>query len=234
VAGTTELPPLAGTRLWLVDLDGGSALDDWLCLDADEQARAARFVFEHHRRRYVAAHAALRRLLAVHTGRSLEQVRYLVGEFGKPHLVDGADCSFNLSHSEDVGLIGIADSGDGGDIGVDVEVLRPVQDARALAVDNFTPAEQGTLSAANASERDLVFFWGWTRKEACLKAIGSGLSIRPASFEVGLTGAIRDVTIPTPQKSATVRVQSFRHGPRILGALARTVDCYSPARLTPA
>jgi 4'-phosphopantetheinyl transferase len=229
----TELPPLDGARLWLVDLDGGSAFDDWLCLDADEQARAARFVFEHHRRRYIAAHSALRRLLAAHTGRALEQVRYRIGEFGKPHLLDGTPCSFNLSHSEDVGLIGIADIGDNGEIGVDVEVLRPVLDASALAADNFTGPEQGTLSAANASERDLVFFWGWTRKEACLKAIGSGLSIRPDSFEVGLNGGIRDVTIQTPQKSATVRVQSFRHGPRVLGALARTVDCYSAARLTP-
>ena len=229
------LPPLDGVRLWLVDLDGGSAFDDWLCLDSDEQARAARFVFEHHRRRYIAAHSALRRLLAAQTGRTLDEIRYVVGEFGKPYLADSDGYVFNLSHSEDVGLIGIADdreAASGVGIGVDVEVLRLVPDATALAGANFTPSEQGTLSAADASDRDLTFFWGWTRKEACLKAIGSGLSIRPDSFEVGLTGALRDVTVRTPQKSATVKVQSFRHGPRVLGALATTVDCYSPPRLT--
>lgn len=220
-----------GARLWLVDLDAGSEFDDWLLLDPQEQARAARFVFEHDRRRYTAAHAALRRLLAAFTGRPTEEIRYVVGEFGKLHLVDDRGVTFNLSHSEDVGLIGI---GHGAALGVDVEVLRPVTDAPALAADNFTSAEQGTLSAAPASERDLVFFWGWTRKEACLKAIGSGLSIRPDSFEVGLTGAPRDVAIVTTLGDATVTVQSFLHGPRVLGALARTVDCYSPPRLTPA
>jgi 4'-phosphopantetheinyl transferase len=220
MTGLTELGPRGSARLWLVDLDAGSEPDGWACLDPDEQARAARFVFAHDRRRYVAAHSALRRLLAGHTGRALNEIRYVQGEFGKPRLTPASGCVFNLSHSEDVGLIGVSDSDE---LGVDVEVLRPVPDATALALHNFTAAEQATLSAAQAPDRDLVFFWGWTRKEACLKAIGSGLSIRPDSFEVGLRPDACDVTIQTDRGPATVRVQSFRHGPRVLGALAQTV-----------
>ena len=220
MAELTELGTLGSARLWLVDLDAGSEADDWPFLDPDEQARAARFVFTKDRKRYVAAHSALRRLLARHTGRALNDVRYVVGEFGKPHLTDSLDCAFNLSHSEDIGLIGIADSVE---LGVDVEVLRPVPDATALARDNFTPAEQATLSRAPAADRDLVFFWGWTRKEACLKATGSGLSISPKTFEVGLTGDARDLTVPTAGVASRIRVQSFRHGPRVLGALAQTL-----------
>lgn len=218
--GLTELDGRAGARLWLVDLDAGSESDGWELLDPDERARAARFVFEHDRKRYVAAHSALRRLLARYTGRALSDVRYTLGEFGKPSLTGAPGCTFNLSHSENVGLIGIADEGE---IGVDVEVLRPVLDATALSMDNFTPAEQASLFSASASDRDLVFFWGWTRKEACLKATGSGLSVAPKTFEVGLTGEDREVTMPTADGLSKVKVLSFRHGPRVLGALARTL-----------
>ena len=220
MTGLTELGTLGSARLWLVDLDAGSESDHWALLDPDEQSRAARFVFAHDRKHYIAAHGALRRLLALHTGRALNDVRYVLGEFGKPALANAPGCAFNLSHSEDVGLIGIADSGE---LGVDVEILRPVLDATALALDNFTPAEQATLSRASASERDLVFFWGWTRKEACLKATGSGLSIPPKTFEVGLTGEVRNVAIPTTSGLSQIKVQSFRHGPRVLGALAQTL-----------
>jgi len=218
--GVTELDGRAGARLWLVDLDAGSQSDGWELLDPDEQARAARFVFEHDRNRYVAAHGALRRLLARHTGRALSDIRYTLGDFGKPSLKGSPGCAFNLSHSENIALIGIAD--DGG-IGVDVEVLRPVLDATALSMDNFTPTEQASLFSASAAERDLVFFWGWTRKEACLKATGSGLSIAPKSFEVGLTGEDREVNVPSAAGVSKVKVLSFRHGPRVLGALARTL-----------
>ena len=219
-----EPPPLPAVEgfgqlhLWLIDLDAGSEAEDWLLLDEAEQSRARRFVFAHDRRRYVAAHAALRRLLSACTAQPPNLLRFRTGEFGKPFLVGLPACFFNLSHSQGAGLIGISSTAE---IGVDVEILRSIPDADALSRDNFSSAEQAALSSAQGPSRDLRFLSGWTRKEACLKAVGSGLSIHPATFEVGLEPETREVAIQSEAGLLGLRVGSFRHGTAILGALAQ-------------
>ena len=82
-------------------------------------------------------------------------------------------------------------------IGVDVELQRAVPDALALAARNFTPAEYADLRSLEGPERDVAFLRCWTRKEACLKAIGCGLSIEPRLVEVGQTPGRSRARIPT-------------------------------------
>ena len=147
------------------------------------------------------------------------------GPFGKPFLKDLPHkhrCAFNMSHSEDVALIAMADV-DAGEIGVDVEMLRPMPDAPSLARQNFSASECAELAATKPDDQALAFLLGWTRKEACLKAIGSGLSTAPNIFTAGLSMALRGVEITTPQGRARLLVHSFRHGPDIVGSLARIV-----------
>jgi 4'-phosphopantetheinyl transferase len=187
-------------------------------LSATERERAARLVFERDRRRYHAAHVALRQLLAARTGVPAVELTFNVGPFGKPSLQSAPRCAFNLSHSDDVAWVAMADSGE---IGVDVELLRPMPDATDLARHNFSAEECHELAAARPEDRALAFLLGWTRKEACLKAIGSGLSIAPNIFTAGLTMGPRSVDIATPEGTATVWVQSFRQGTDIVGSLAR-------------
>ena len=115
------LPPLLhDVKLWLVDLD--TPLDDlaqsWL--SPNEHARASRFVFRRDADRYRAAHVHLRQLLWQHC-RWPALAEFAIGTHGKPR----AECEFNLSHSDGHGLIGICESAQ---IGVDVEVLRVVDD----------------------------------------------------------------------------------------------------------
>ncbi len=204
--GVRALAPLGAVRLWRVDL--GRAPDEAAVatLSAAERARAGRFVFERDRRRYLAAHVALRSLLAQATGVAASQLGFGEGPFGKPFLPDAAAPSFNLSHSGDVALIGIGPPGT--EIGVDLEVRRTMSDALELAERHFAPAEIDTLRATPTDQRDHAFLRGWTRKEACLKAIGSGLSIAPQTFDAGIAASERIVVIVTPQGPRTVRVQS--------------------------
>src|SRR5205085_12445924 len=131
---------------------------------------------------------------------------------GKPWLADEAGWAFSLSHCGDVAAIAVTQQGA---IGVDLEVERDMPDALALAALNFTPSECEQLRALPGSERDAAFLRCWTRKEACLKAIGSGLSIAPCSFEAG-TGATRDhVVVPTDGG----RVRLLLGSPRVREAL---------------
>ena len=191
-------------------------LRSWL--SESEHRKAARFVFERDRRRYLVAHATLRRLLAVRMAVHPAELGFSEGAFGKPELRRIEACAFNLSHSEDLAVVLIAQQGE---VGVDIEMLRPMPDASALAERNFSHSECIDLRAVDAAARDQAFLTGWTRKEACLKAIGSGLSIAPDTFTAGLHHDRCTTTIPTPAGLATVTVQSFCHEERCVIAWAK-------------
>lgn len=180
--------PLAGVDLWLVDLDDATSATQapaLECLDAAELARAGRFHFEHDARRYRASHRALRQLLAQRTGQHPGELQMAHGRYGKPRLAGRDSPHFNLSHSGRWALIGLCDTAP---IGVDIEVPRPMDDLMALAERNFSPTEYGALQCLPPHQRQLAFLQCWTRKEACLKALGSGLSVEPSGFEAGVTG----------------------------------------------
>jgi 4'-phosphopantetheinyl transferase len=208
--------PIGGVRLWLVDLDGlaGESADLWL--SPSEQERAVRFVFPRDARRYRAAHAALRRLLALHCGLSA-QSEFEIGDHGKPRLKGRTAGEFNLSHSGGRALIGIG-SGDG--IGVDIELLRAVDDVWPMAEQNFSADEYAALRRAPPVALAQAFLSIWTRKEACLKAAGVGLSLSPASFEVGLGAEPTRTTLATGQESIDVCVQTLTLGAGMLAAVA--------------
>ena len=208
------LPPTAPMTLWWSDLDAPEAATrDATWLSDAERTRAARFVHDMHRRRYVAAHTAVRQLLSNCTGHAPAALRFREGPYGKPALDGTGDCAFNLSHSDHLAVVAVAP---GGDIGVDVELLRPMADAEALARHNFTASEQAEWHALPAAERDAAFLYGWTRKEACLKAIGCGLQVEPHSFGVGLRHDPCDIYVLSPDGPVGVKVQSLRDGDRAI------------------
>jgi 4'-phosphopantetheinyl transferase len=68
-------------------------------------------------------------------------------------------------------------------IGVDVEEIRPIDDLPTIAETYFTRAECSFLFQHPPADRMQAFFRCWTRKEACIKAVGKGLSIALNSFD---------------------------------------------------
>lgn len=224
-----HLPSTAhGLLLWRVDLDTAPTPADAACLSDDEWERARRFVFARDRHRFIAAHAALRGLLSMHTGIPGAMLDFRAGAFGKPALAEPTDVHFNLSHSQAVALIAISDKAE---IGVDLELLRPMPDADTLACAHFTDAERLALAALPPERRDRAFLVCWTRKEACLKATGLGLSIDTRSFEVGLDPLqTREVLIPVEDGLARLALASFDGGEGLVCAAARmlAVDAIEP------
>lgn len=219
----TELPAPLGLRLWWLRLDEMPDAAALATLSADEVARGRRFAFEGLQRRHLASHVALRAVLAQHTGLPAAALAFGAGPFGKPFLQAPAACVFNMSHSDDVAVIAVAPGAPAGtEIGVDVEVLRPMRDAIALAERNFTAAEQHALRAAPSGQRDLAFMRGWTRKEACLKAIGSGLSIPPDAVDAGLQHGLVQVQVEHGGARHALQVQSLpEHGGTALAVAVR-------------
>ena len=207
-----------GFDLYLCDLQNLPSAAQQACLSGVELRKAARFVFERDRRRHLAAHVQLRAHLSAHCGVAPSRLEFTEGAVGKPRLSTPPGRAFNLSHSEDLAVVLIAKQGE---VGVDIEMLRSMPDAQALAERNFSRAECDSLRAVDPAVRDLAFLTGWTRKEACLKAIGSGLSIAPDTFTAGLQHDRCTTTIPTPEGPATVTVQSFCHEKRSVIAWAK-------------
>jgi 4'-phosphopantetheinyl transferase len=214
-----------GVALWLVGLGVWPSDEAQACLWAPERERAARLRFEADRRRHVAAHVALRDRLARCLGLRPADLRFETGPQGKPSLVGpGAVGHFNLSHSADLALIGWCEDLE---VGVDLEVLRPVADAQSLAATVFGPGEQQALHGWDGPERDRAFLRGWTRKEACLKALGTGLSLSPQSFEVGLGESEAQVSVALSGRLQRLVVRSLAGGgpdafePPWVGAVAQ-------------
>lgn len=160
----------------------------WGILSKDEQARAERFHFPRDRRRYVVGRGTLRMRLAAYLGCPPAAVALSCGEFGKPILQDPewrARLSFNLSHSEELAILAITG---GAPVGVDVERIRPI--ARDLALHSFTNDEIELLDALPKEAYAAGVLACWTRREAYVKALGTGLSHPPGSFAVSVHPAL--------------------------------------------
>ncbi len=197
--------PPASARIALVshDLDTDPRTDGELdvLLDAAERALAERFAFPALRRRYRVAHAVLRCALAHWTGQAPASLRLEIDPQGKPAVRGGP--AFNLSHSANRLLLGITDAGR---LGVDVEVLRPIDDLEGMARHNFATDECEAVLACPQAERPGAFLKVWTRKEAMIKALGGGLSIPLQSFSVSTRdvcdNALKRLDYPGEQSAA--------------------------------
>ena len=150
----------------------------WAVVSDDERRRADRFRSPQHGERYLAAHAWLRLLLARYAGERPEALRFGTGPLGKPSLdsASGAlSVEFSLSHSGAVVLCAVAS---GRRVGVDIERIEPVSagDER-LSPLWLTPWELAELAASDDdADRTRRFYSAWTRREAYLKARGTGVS----------------------------------------------------------
>lgn len=165
-----------------VSLEGGSRELDEALLDTEELLRSQRFVRRSDGCRFVRAHAALRSLLAACLGIDPELVSYEIGAHGKPSLQSGLPpLEFNLSHSGRLGLLAVARDRS---VGVDIEHIRELPDALAIAEMHFTATEARRLRSLPLADQSAAFFRYWTRKEAVVKAGGEGLERALDSFDV--------------------------------------------------
>jgi 4'-phosphopantetheinyl transferase len=148
-------------------------------LDQDERRRAAAYRRHSDRQMYVAAHVGLRRVLSVYTG--VEPRRLPIGRewceecgerHGRPVLVDlpGAP-EFSLSHSHGLALVAVARTR----VGVDVQAL-PSQETVDACLPLLHPAERQEITRLPADRRQTAFARLWSRKEAYLKGLGTGLA----------------------------------------------------------
>lgn len=163
-------------------------------LSAAERDRLARFHAEGPRQAYAGAHLLLRQVLGCYAGQPPAELALGFDVRQKPVLTARPLLWFNLSYRPQWALLAVSNQGE---VGVDVEEIRPVAGAAALAGQLFSPAEQAALRHVAGAAWWRLFYGIWTRKEAWAKQRGLGLALPFAGFTVA-TWAGTAVAWPLP------------------------------------
>jgi 4'-phosphopantetheinyl transferase len=186
-------------------------------LAPDEKIRAARFVFQRDRDHFIAARGILRILLGAYVHQPASTLNFTYGLDGKPALrVNEGEPSihFNLSHSHGLAVYAISNHRE---VGIDVEAIRPGVAGEEIAGRFFSTSELAELHSLPREFRDEGFHLCWTRKEAYIKATGSGMRNPLNSFDVSLTPGQPELLRCTDSGRWTLR--SFQPAPGYVGAV---------------
>jgi 4'-phosphopantetheinyl transferase len=174
-------------HVWAFTLEGSAECVE-LCrswLSREERERADRFVFPHLRVHYTVAHGVLRCLLGRYSGMAPQELQFSTAAAGKPALQSGcsrvAPITFNLTHSETRGAIGVSVDRA---LGIDIERLRSNIEVLSISRNYFFGSEFTAIESAPPRLRDETFLRYWVAKEAVLKAEGVGLGFPLDRFRV--------------------------------------------------
>jgi 4'-phosphopantetheinyl transferase len=210
-------------HVWAAPLTAGpDRLESLLqMLTPDERQRAARFLPAaiHARTEFVVARATLRQLLSRYINDHPSEHRFVIGNNGKPALA-GRELFFNVSHTRGLAVYAFTRRGE---VGIDVEQLRPRTTLLDMAARFFAPGEVAAIHALPPEHREEAFFHVWTRKEAFIKAVGQGLAFGLERFEVSVPpddpARVRHVD-GDAGAGAAWSLTALTPGPGYVGALA--------------
>jgi 4'-phosphopantetheinyl transferase len=152
-------------------------------LSEDEKQKASRFKFKKDEVCYIISRGILRLLIGSYLRINPKDLNFKYTSFGKPFLTFENQLKFNVSHSGKMATFAFFQ---GTEIGVDIERIKDDFDVLELAQNFFSQKEIIALENQSKEELSKAFFRCWTRKEAFIKAEGSGLSFPLDKFAVSL------------------------------------------------
>ena len=178
----TFLLPEKAVQIWV--------LHDWAAeetnqvlghvLSQDERQRAVSYRHIKHQSSFIYRRCVLRCLIGHYLGYKAESLLFELNPFGKPALRSPYAPGFEFSISQTDGLAVLAFAWDCR-VGVDVEKLASDVDIHGVGQAVFSDQEQADVNAST-HDASSAFFTVWTRKEALLKAVGTGLSGQPGDY----------------------------------------------------
>ncbi len=145
-------------------------------LSPTERDRAMRFRSLPDRNRFISRRGILRQVCSAYLTREPERLMFEQGPWGKPRLAglaDQYDLRFSMSCSNRVAVYAFTL---GREVGVDVEQICRNLAWEPSAATCLTARERALLQIMPEDARVGAFLTLWTRKEAYVKARGTGLS----------------------------------------------------------
>lgn len=143
-----------------------------------------RFVREEDRGRSIMTQYFLRKFLSYYLQVDFDKVAISYSKSGKPYLNEkiNSNLKFNYSHSGDYIIYAFTTDKE---IGVDIEEIKDISEIDELSRTHFSDEELSIyFELENPDEKKQLFYKIWTRKEALLKAEGSGITIDLKSLTV--------------------------------------------------
>jgi 4'-phosphopantetheinyl transferase len=192
-------------------------------LDASERARLQRLRRPADRDRFITAHALLRTVaaaqLSLHLGPAdVELVNDCPhcgeADHGQPRIPGPAGLFVSLTHADDWAGVAITKAGP---VGIDIELidaLTPLAAGDAWVA--LSPAERQWWARVPLAERSPVLAAVWTRKEALLKAAGTGFQTDP-----------QELTLSAPEEPVRVVEWSGHEPPAAVLVVARPDEAYA-------
>ena len=211
-----------GWIAWLPDLAARVPILAGLLAD-DERNRAERYYFDKDRDRYILGRGLLRSLLGCYLEVDPRQVDFRYSPLGKPFIADHMNTgriTFSVSHSDNCIFLGMTREGN---IGVDVERVRPVRENDNIFRRFASDQEKDAFDELDDEEKLPAFFRWWTQKEAVVKALGDGMTEDASRFSVGVPPGEQKVLVFVVRSEGTVcefEVQRFSPAPGYDGAVA--------------
>ncbi len=212
-------------HVWAAALEfSAQVLADFeITLSLEEQERGQRFHFIADRNAFIGSRGLLRAILASYLDLAPQEIHFEHGRHGKPILASQPEpdrLQFNLAHSDGLFLTAVSRFCA---VGVDVERIRGLENIDDLANRLLSPTEEITWRRLPVNQQNRAFFNLWTRKEACLKATGDGITERLKEITVSFTpggpaGELEPPGLPESPQSWTLR--QLDPAPEFAAALA--------------
>jgi 4'-phosphopantetheinyl transferase len=202
--------------VWLLDVTATwfVALAEAGVTSESERSRAGAAKHPEVGRRMLSRRAALRHVLGRQLGMPPQDVRIVTAPGGKPVLVPGPararSLAFSVAHSGDLYGIAVAPVTS---LGFDVERVRAVPRARAIAERWFGSGEASALDGLDDQALTTAFLRMWTGKEALAKRHGAGLRLMRGDD-------VPELDLASAEGAGRLRFPPVREG--YLGALAST------------
>lgn len=136
----------------------------------EELLRASRFHFDKDKDTYIFCHALLRLILSDRLKKKPLDILFINGLHNKPGLM-GNPMYFNITHTRDAFAFATSKNFH---VGIDLEKVSREIDFISIIETYFSKREREFILHSQ-SEAKNRFFLLWTRKEALLKALGTGI-----------------------------------------------------------
>ncbi|MCX7017564.1 MAG: 4'-phosphopantetheinyl transferase superfamily protein [Candidatus Sumerlaeota bacterium] len=215
----------ADMEIWMCGL-GSDPEEDFVnacaaLMSEDERALAARFRSRRNRNLFIWQRAIRRVVLSRRIGTPAGCLQFAENPNGKPFLMEKGAPSpwrFSVSHKDDILLIAMSDRREAG---VDIESVKEGMETNMLMRAGCNATERAALMQLPRSQRARAFLQIWTRKEACIKALGAGADAMSGLPDLhGATGDGQDCRRAIWHMGRELCVFDIDVGPRFAASLA--------------
>jgi 4'-phosphopantetheinyl transferase len=148
-------------------------------INKEDRIKSEKFHSKKDQETTLLCYTLLRLIISSRLKRNPDEINYRIGVKGKPELTDNS-LFFNISHTTDSFVIAVSESFP---VGVDLEDKTKHLNYEPI-VRRFFSEEEAEYVFTNPGESRDRFFLLWTRKEALLKAIGTGIIPHFSRIEV--------------------------------------------------